>query len=274
MSLLKSLNTSLALLIFSTAANSAENWQVQVSKEKPGPHPELSQVHLTYQATFNNLIKAGEVGFIFGKKDKNYPQYYVSQSYGGSYYKQLAYSFDLSSFSHPKTLEPKILIVNEKDDKETVKITNKYNKTSVLNKKTAHILKEDRIEKDSYTFEGVKIHDPLTAMLFLRSQKLDQGEKTHLCIHPFNSPYYGVATVLGKEMHKGRQCIKLDLALRKIDKRTGKLGEYKKLRKATIWLSDDAYRIPIEFRVEIKLANHLNIGSARLNLIKLDTKVN
>ena len=77
-------------------------------------------------------------------------------------------------------------------------------------------------------------------------------------------------TVLGKEKHNGKNCIKLDIALRKIDKKDGSLGEYKKLKKATLWLTDDPYRIPLELRVGIKLANHLNIGSARLNLIKFE----
>ena len=90
----------------------------------------------------------------------------------------------MSSFSYPKTLKPKILIVNEKDHKQSAKITNKYSSISVKNRETKNIFKTGETKKDAYTFKGTSIHDPLTAILFLRSQKLTKGQQ----IPPLRSP--------------------------------------------------------------------------------------
>ena len=69
-------------------------------------------------------------------------------------------------------------------------------------------------------------------------------------------------TVLGREKHNGRACIKLDVKLQKIDKDTMHLKSYKKLKKATLWISDDADRIMVELRSEVF------IGDVRAVLIK------
>jgi len=69
-------------------------------------------------------------------------------------------------------------------------------------------------------------------------------------------------TVLGREQHNGRACIKLDVKLNKINKKTLKLEDYSKLKKATLWISDDADRVLIELRSKVF------IGDVRMVLAK------
>jgi hypothetical protein len=60
----------------------------------------------------------------------------------------------------------------------------------------------------------------------------------------------------GRELHEGRNAIRLTLGMRKIDRDTLKLQPYKKLKKdATLWLSDDADRVPIELRAAAFIAD-------------------
>jgi hypothetical protein len=48
-----------------------------------------------------------------------------------------------------------------------------------------------------------------------------------------------------------KPCIKLAVKIRKIDRDTLALSSYKKMKTATIWVSDDAERLPVEMRAEI-----------------------
>lgn len=255
---------SFALLLTSFSA-SAEDWQAKVKSQKLGSFPLPQPVQLTYQGSFANVVKSGKVSFIFGKKDKRYPHFYISQSYGGSSFKRLPYTYDMTSFINPKTQKPRLLVANEYDDEEKVKIFNTYHSSSVEHKKTTTLFKSGEVEEKAHKFGAVPIHDPLSAMLFLRSQKLEVGEKTYMCIHPFASPYFATVNVLKKEIHMGQPCLKIDLALRKIDKKTNQLKAYKKLKKATIWITDDAKRIPLEYKIEVNIAG-FTFGYVRLKL--------
>ena len=71
-----------------------------------------------------------------------------------------------------------------------------------------------------------------------------------MVVHPFGSPYLARIKVLRREAHRGLNCLKMDLRLNKIGP-DGKLLDYDKMKKATLWLSDDRERLPIEIRSEV-----------------------
>ena len=71
-----------------------------------------------------------------------------------------------------------------------------------------------------------------------------------MVLHPFASAYLARVKVLRRESHRGLNCLKMDLKLNKIGQE-GKLLEYDKMKKATLWLSDDNERLPIEIRSEV-----------------------
>ena len=74
-------------------------------------------------------------------------------------------------------------------------------------------------------------------------------------VQPFDRPYLVTFSVAGREKRKVRgtahDTIKLDVKIRKIDRKTLALGSFKKMRKATIWVSDDAWRLPVEAHADI-----------------------
>jgi len=209
---LKTILITFSLGLAATSA-SAQDWIKTLSNPRAAAFPKLKPIQLTYQAKFNNLLKAGKISFIFDKPDKRYPNYYISQAYGGSAISQLPYSFTMTSFSSRKTLLPKLVIINEKDRKESDDITNKYSSRNVSHKKTTTKLSNKAKTPQSHTFNAPYVHDFLTTMLYLRSQKLNKGTSYKLCVHPFSSPYLATITVLGREKYLGRNTIKLDVAL-------------------------------------------------------------
>ena len=56
---------------------------------------------------------------------------------------------------------------------------------------------------------------------------------------------------LGKEILSSRRTVKYDLQLQKIDRKTRELKTYDKVKSLILWISDDAERLPLEFRSKV-----------------------
>ncbi len=107
------------------------------------------------------------------------------------------------------------------------------------------------------------------AMFYLRSQPLQEHDVYRVVVYPTTSPYLATITVTGHEKISLRpgayQAIKMDLQLSKIGKELD-LEPHKKFRKATIWLSDDADRLPLRIEAQIFVGSIF----AELQSVKLD----
>jgi len=90
---------------------------------------------------------------------------------------------------------------------------------------------------------------------------LKNGDTVVMPFHPVATPYLAKIKVLGREVHLGRNCIKLNVGLQKI-KSDLSLKEYKKLKTATVWLSDDTWRVPVEVKAKVF------VGDVRVFLTK------
>ncbi|NJM38710.1 MAG: DUF3108 domain-containing protein [Akkermansiaceae bacterium] len=140
----------------------------------------------------------------------------------------------------------------EIDKKEHVDTTVRHSPGKVDIQEIAKDLKSGATQQKDRTFSFTPIFDAFSAMLHIRSQKLDDGDNITLVICPFDSPYLLRVKVLAHEVHHGRDAIRLSLGMRKIDRKTLELLPYKKLKKdATLWLSNDADRVPIELRAAV-----------------------
>jgi len=257
-----------ALTIFSANTLQADAaWKKSITPFKPGPHRAIKPVQLTYDVSWNGALKAGKLSFIFGKKDKRYPGVFISQLYGQTGSRFKPYNYSMTSFTKDKTFNPILCVSNEKDKKEEVSTTNRYRSKGVDHKSKTTLRGSGKILNREHNFAFPVCHDPLSALLFIRGKKLNNGDNIKLCLHPFNSPYVCSVRVAGRELHNKRKCIKLEIDLKKIDKKTFKLLEYKKLsRSATLWISDDHLRHPIELRANLKLGS-FPLGSVRASLI-------
>lgn len=96
------------------------------------------------------------------------------------------------------------------------------------------------------------VHDLFSAMLFVRSQKLEKGDNITLVAQPFATPYLIRIHVVDHVLHKQQPAIHLRLAMNKINRDTLQLDPYKKMnREASLWLSNDKQRIPLELRASV-----------------------
>lgn len=100
------------------------------------------------------------------------------------------------------------------------------------------------------------LRDLFSGMLFIRSQSLRPGESVSTIIFPGDSPFLVEMKSLGIERitmaGAARDAIKLDIRIHRVNlKMDDRLEEHGKFRSGTVWLSNDADRVPLRAEVDI-----------------------
>ena len=158
------------------------------------------------------------------------------------------YSHSLWSEVTTSTLQSRYFKASDKDKRETCITTNHYSPSNVSVHELATDSKTLTPQTQAFTFPHTS-RDIFSAILFIRSQTLTIGEEHTTLLLPFTSPYLLKVRCEAKEKHMGKDALRLSFAMTKIDRHTGELKTYKKLKKpVTLWLSDDTDRIPLEIR--------------------------
>jgi len=97
-----------------------------------------------------------------------------------------------------------------------------------------------------------------SALLYLRSQPLRQGDVYRVVVYPATNAYLATLTVVGRErlaVEAGDfPAIKLDVQLKKIGKK-GELEPHKKFRRASVWVSDDDDRLLLRIVASVFVGN-------------------
>lgn len=243
---------ALALAFLCAPLAAAPAWQAELTPATPGAFPKPVPGVLDFTLSWKGMIDAGKLRIEFAPAGAAKPGAYVVRSSAvslGAAAALFPYRSDFWSEIHPATLRPRHFHSVETDRKETVTTTNEYSPGKVACHETSLLLKTGTTTTKDRTFVFAPLFDMFSAMLFVRSQKLDAGDVISQVVHPFDNPYLLRVKVVGREVHNGRNAIRLSVGMRKIDRRTLELLPYKKLKgEATLWLSDDADRVPIEFR--------------------------
>jgi hypothetical protein len=180
---------------------------------------------------------------------------YQSDATGGTYgFPRTLFRLDVihRSTTDRVTLRPVHLFQEERYRAETVRTTVDYKPDRLI------ALREVTPQKSPpkpITFDLTPVFDMQSAVLWLRSTPLQPGQKETLIVWPSNAPYLATVTVLGREpirvAGEERPAIKLDLQLKRIDKKTLQLKEHKKFKSGRAWLSDDELRVPLRVEADI-----------------------
>jgi hypothetical protein len=245
--------STLFFFVLTTALLSAEpEWLKKLTPTDPGSHPPIESCKLEYSLSWKGIIEAGYFDLEFAPKKANKPGLLVvtSKAYSQGFAKTL-FPYNHSYWSEIKhtNLESRYFQATETDSKEKIVTTNHYNKSKVTFKEVSTNLESSTETTETKTFNQANVRDLISAILFIRSQKLDAGETHIMLILPFKSPYLLKVEVEAKEKHEGKDAIRLSISMQKIKIDTHELVAYKKIKKpVTLWLSDDADRIPLEVR--------------------------
>lgn len=247
-------------LALATATLRADpEWAKEITSPTVGTHPAIESSKLEFSLSWKGIVQAGYLDIEIAPKEISKPGYLVIKSSGysqGFAKKLFPYSHSYWSEIVPGTLESRYFQSTETDSKEKTVTTNQYNPSKVEIEEITTRTSTSKKTTLTETFTQPDVRDLFSAILFVRSQKLDVGDSHTMLILPFKSPYLLKVSVDAKEKHEGKDAIRLSFALRKINLKTNELVAYKKLKKpVTLWLSDDADRIPLELRASVYIGD-------------------
>ena len=252
--MLKIPHLPLLLLLLAPLAVAKPAWMSEVNLTKPGPYLKTRPIELVYELSWKGSIKAGKATIRFGHPDPRYPRSFIAQSYGsttGVARKLFPFDYNFTSFLRPSNYRPQVFVADETSKKENKKTETRYSRkgvTSVVNKTKADTGKKST---STATFNYPGALGAHSAVLWVRSLDMKQGEESVFVVMPFKSPYLCRVTHLGNEILASRRTVKYDLELQKIDKTTLELKTYDKVKSLVLWVSDDAERLPLELRSKV-----------------------
>lgn len=247
-----------ALVAFAAChlAAAEPTWKNELTSSEPGEWPALPHNSLDMQVSWKGMLEAGRLKIEFAPRDAAKPGTFVVRSTAASngpaallFPYQSHFWSELDSVS----LKPRYFHAVETDRRETVTTTVRHFADRVEAVEiTQPLHKAAASERAEHVFRQTPVFDIFSAMLHVRSRKLEDGDNITLLIQPFDNPYLLRVKVVGREIHNDRKTIKLSVGMRKIDRKTLELRPYKKLKRdATLWLSDDEDRIPVELRAAV-----------------------
>jgi hypothetical protein len=248
---------SLLFLAFAPAVLAAEEpaWQKELTSPAPGSYPPVPASVLNLQVSWKGLVNAGKLRLEFTPPNPNKPDMFVVRSSATSLGPAaLLFPYQSTSWSelNASSLRPRLFHAVETDEKESSTTTTRFFADHVEFLESTQLLDKQTKSEKKRSFQFTPVFDIFSAMLHVRSQKLAIGDQISLVVHPFGTPYLLRVNVRDREVHLKRKTIRLSVGMRKIDRKTLELLPYKKMKSdATLWLSDDAERIPVEFRAAV-----------------------
>ena len=238
-----------------TLAAAEPAWQKELTPPAPGAYPTIPAGVLDLQLSWKGMLNSGTMRMEFAPRNPEKPGTLIVRSSASSLGPAAGiFPYQGHSWSEidPTSLKPRFFHSVETDKKETVTTTTRHFPDRVECRESTQPLKQGPAAHADRTFRFAPVFDIFSAMLHIRSQNLAAGDHFTLVIHPFKNPYLLRVKVVGRELHLDRKTIRLSIGMRKINNKTLELLPYKKLKRdATLWLSDDADRIPVELRAAV-----------------------
>ncbi|MBV8213095.1 MAG: DUF3108 domain-containing protein [Verrucomicrobia bacterium] len=226
------------------------SWANSVTTGKgPGKFPPPPNVHLTYRFGWSGITAAEADVRLVNKEGVTK----TTVSGGTTGFARTLFKCDIDHecVSQHESLLPVHIVQDEKYAGQTVHTTIEFNSKSVTS------LREVTPSKDlpkPRTLEFYPVYSLETALLWLRSQPLTDGEREVMAVYANNAAYLGTIKVVGRErIHIGqtdRNAIKVEFNFKTIDQHL-QLKTYKRFKSGRGWLSDDENRLPLRIEADI-----------------------
>ncbi len=253
------------IVLSPVAALAGPEWQKELNSPRGGAHALMQPTTLDYTLSWRGAINAGTLRMEIDPRDANKPGRIVIKSTAestGAASKLFPYSHHFWAEVQRQTLKPVYFQGTETDRRETATTRVRYFTDRVESHERAVARRGGKVTTKDRTFRHRDVHNIFSAMLHIRSQDLSAGKKYTILCQPFDSPYLITVRSHGVENHNGRSAIRCTVSMRKINRKTLELEEYKKLRRpATLWLTNDADRVILELRAAVF------IGDVRATLV-------
>ena len=226
----------------------APSWESTLTKDPPGNFPELRPVRTTYHFGWSGFTAGvGDMHFT-NTGDKRFQLEATGRTIGlvRAWWKLDASYRGLANAETLRPIESKQTEIYRKK-KLVTDLT--FTDSGVTRART-----EGTGAKAAKPFNFPGLFDLHSALLYLRSQPLSDHSVYRIVVYPATSAYLTTVTVLGRERVSVRagtyNAIKVDLQLKRLGKNL-ELEPHRKFRRATVWISDDANRIPLRIEAQI-----------------------
>ena len=228
----------------------ARDWQGELTKA-PGNFAPLRPLKATYEFGWSG-IKAGRAEVDFSRTKAGLLQLDVRGASTGAARAMWKMDSTSKSVVRANNLLPVDVVQTEVYSDETRKTTVVFGPEEVS--RTRETKPADDGSGKTKRFKFAPIHDLHSALLFIRSQPLEQGSVVRLVVYPAADAYLAELEVLGRERIKvagsSWPAIKLGLKLQRVNKKLT-LEKHKKFKKAIAWLSDDADRMLLKIEADV-----------------------
>ncbi|RYD24694.1 MAG: DUF3108 domain-containing protein, partial [Verrucomicrobiaceae bacterium] len=168
------------------------SWQKELTSPSPGPFVVQVPVTLDFELSWKGAINSGKVRIEFAPPDVKKPGTFVVRSSSaslGAAAVLFPYQSHFWSEIDPVSLRPRFFSAVETDKKESVTTTVRHFPGRVESREVTKITKTGKVKQTDKVFSFSPVFDVFSAMLHVRSQKLDDGDHITLVIHPFDTPY-------------------------------------------------------------------------------------
>lgn len=238
-----------SLLSLSTLAADPPDWEKTVTSTARGDFPNPRPLKATYNFGWSELIAAtAEINF--SKSDGGLQLQGSGQTIGVV---RALWKFDVRhrALADASTLRP--ILMNEVDEVrgKTIATDLLFNANGVV--RTRNDSKSKKPPK-SKTFTFPAVFDMHSALLFVRSQPLHEGDVYRLVVYPATGAYLATLTVAGHSSVTvpagSYKAIKFEVQLSKIGKKR-ELEPHKKFSRASVWISDDADRLLLRIEARV-----------------------
>ena len=243
------LAVSVVLIGLAATISAAPSWEATLTTDPPGDFPELRPVRTIYHFGWSG-ITAGKGDMHFSKVSGQ--RFELEASGGTTGFARALWKLDATyrGLANPETLRP--IESKQVETYRRKKITTELNFTDASVSRTRAETPGSKEKPKTFNFPD--LFDLHSALLYLRSQPLNDHAAYRIVVYPATSAYLATVTVLGRErmsVHAGSyNSIKLDVQLKRLGKDL-ELEPHKKFRRATFWVSDDENRIPLRIEAHI-----------------------
>ena len=240
----------LCLAAFAGSIFAATNWQSNLTSDPPGNFPELRPLRVTYKFGWSGFTAAtGDVHF--NKSGGNHFELEANGRTIGLVRALWRMDVNYRGLCDAETLRPIESKQTETYPKKKMITQLTFNNSGVTRARTEG-LGTGMTKTRQFSFQN--LNDLHSALFYLRSQPLKDHSVYRIVVFPTTSAYLATITVLGREKTSVRagsyNAIKTDIQLYRVGKNM-ELEPHRKFRRATVWISDDANRIPVRIEAQI-----------------------
>jgi len=235
------------------AAPAAPTWSSRITPLPGGPGFVPRSMKLFYQASWSRWLAAGSVQMSFSSLGGRIEATSETRSKGAV---RAIWPYESTTRSR---ISPATLIPSQMEHVQTERSVRAVYEADYRN----GVMRVDSIiepgggaapVRETQTYRLRDIRDLHSALLFLQRADLGPNRTVVLLVQPVDSLYLVSFDVAGREprkvLNKQWDTIKLNVRIRKVMEDL-RLAPFTRMRSASLWLSDDDDRIPLEIEADV-----------------------